>query len=293
MVRRGEITDRAWQEIEPLLPQYGQSGGQWRDHRTVVNGILWKLRTGSPWRDLPERYGPWQTCYDRFNRWRRDGTWDRLLAHAQTKNDALGRRGGVGGERGRHGDPGPPARRGRQEPTTERGRRKRGLLNPEDEALGRSRGGFSTKLHLACDGKGRPPLSVVLTPGQRHGSTQLEELLDAVRVPRPEGSPGRPRKRPAHLLADRGYSFESCRGLLRRRGIPHTIPERKDQKERREGHPGRRSGFDREAYRRRNVVERCVNRLKQWRAIATRYEKRAVNYRAVVVIASLMMWLSS
>jgi transposase len=290
MVRRGEITDRAWQEIEPLLPQYGQSGGQWRDHRTVVNGILWKLRTGSPWRDLPEKIRsladllrPLQPLEAR----RHLGS----LAGSCPDQERRGRRGGVGGERGRHGDPGPPARRGRQEPT-ERGRRKRGLLNPEDEALGRSRGGFSTKLHLACDGKGRP-LSVVLTPGQRHGSTQLEERLDAVRVPRPEGSPGRPRKRPAHLLAERGYSFESCRGLLRRRGIPHTIPERKDQKERREGHPGRRPGIDREAYRRRNVVERCVNRLKQWRAIATRYEKRAVNYRAVVVIASLMMWLSS
>ena len=89
MVRRGEITDQAWQQIEPLLPEYGQSGGQWRDHRTVINGILRKLRTGSPRRDLPERYGPWQTCYDRFIRWRRDGIWDRLLAHAQTKNDAV------------------------------------------------------------------------------------------------------------------------------------------------------------------------------------------------------------
>jgi len=84
MVKRGEIIDQAWHQIEPLLPKYGQSGGQWRDHRTVINAILWKLRTGSPWRDLPERYGPWQTCFDRFNRWRRDGTWDRLLAHAQT-----------------------------------------------------------------------------------------------------------------------------------------------------------------------------------------------------------------
>jgi len=90
MVRRVEITDRAWQEIELLLPEYGRSGGQWRDHRTVVNGILWKMRTGSPWRDLPERYGPWQTCFDRFDRWRRDGTWDRLLARAQTKSDAVG-----------------------------------------------------------------------------------------------------------------------------------------------------------------------------------------------------------
>jgi transposase len=150
--------------------------------------------------------------------------------------------GGVRGERGRHGDPGPPTRPGRQG-RLERGGRKKGLLNPEDEALGRSKGGFSTKVHLACYGKGRP-LSVVLTPGQRHGSTHLEALLDAVRVPRPEGTPGRPRKRPEHLIADRGYSFEGCRRLLRRRGISHTIPERKDQKERRAGRPGRRPGFD-------------------------------------------------
>ncbi len=134
---------------------------------------------------------------------------------------------------------------------------------------------------------------MLLTPGQRHGSTQIEGLLDAVRVARPQGSPGRPRKRPDRLLADRGYSYERCRKLLRGRGIPHTIPERKDQVERRAGRPGRRPGFDREAYRRRNVVERCVNKLKQWRGIATRYEKRAVNYRAMVVIASLMMWLPS
>ncbi len=197
----------------------------------------------------------------------------------------------MGGECRRHGSPGSPARCGRPGQDKRSGRKK-GLLNPKDEALGRSRGGFSTKLHLACDGKGRP-LSVVITPGQRHSSTQLEEVLDMVRVPRPEHSPGRPRKRPAHLLADRGYSFESCRRLLRRRGISHTIPERNDHKERRAGRPGRRPGFDREAYRRRNVIERCVNRLKQWRAIATRYEKRAVNYRAMVVIASLMMWLPS
>ena len=78
---------------------------------------------------------------------------------------------------------------------------------------------------------------MVLAPGQRHGgSTQLEGLLDAVGVARPQGTPGsRPRKRPPHLLADRGYSFESCRKLLRGRGISHTIPERKDQKERRAG----------------------------------------------------------
>jgi len=90
VVKRGELTDEAWERIVPLLPENGRRGKQWRNHREVVNGILWKLRTGSPWRDLPERYGPWQTCYERFSRWRRDGTWDRLLAHTQMRSDAVG-----------------------------------------------------------------------------------------------------------------------------------------------------------------------------------------------------------
>ena len=90
MVGRGELTDRAWAQLAPLLPGNQRRGGRWCDHRRVINGILWKLRTGAPWRDLPERYGPWQTCYDRLVRWRLDGTWDRLLAHAQTKSDAVG-----------------------------------------------------------------------------------------------------------------------------------------------------------------------------------------------------------
>ena len=87
---REELTDKAWKQIEPLLPKNGRRGRQWQDHRRVINGILWKVRTGAPWRDLSSRYGPWQTCYDRFSRWRRDGTWDRLLARAQTKSDAVG-----------------------------------------------------------------------------------------------------------------------------------------------------------------------------------------------------------
>jgi transposase len=116
-------------------------------------------------------------------------------------------------------------------------------------------------------------------------------LLDAIRVAR-SGS-GRPRKRPAHLIADKGFSFPSCRKLLKNRGIPHTILERADQRERRNKRPGRPPSCDAEIYARRNVVERCVNRLKQWRGIATRYKKRAVNYWAAVVIAVLMIWLSA
>lgn len=90
MVGRGELTEASWERIAPLLPGNGRRGGQWNEHRTVIDGILWKLRTGAPWRDVPARYGPWSGVYDRFVRWRRDGTWDRLLAAAQTRSDAIG-----------------------------------------------------------------------------------------------------------------------------------------------------------------------------------------------------------
>ena len=166
------------------------------------------------------------------------------------------------------------------------------MLHPPDEALGGSRGGLTSKIHISCDGKGRP-LSVIVTPGQRHESTQLAELLDAIRVARRDGLPGRPRTRPDLLLADRGYSFPSCRELLRGRNIRHVIPERTDQRRRRASRPGRKPQFDREAYARRNVVERCVNKLKQWRGIATRYDKRALNYKAAIVVAALYMWLTT
>lgn len=149
---------------------------------------------------------------------------------------------------------------------------------------------MTTKVHVACDGKGRP-LVVLLTPGQRHDSTQLVALVDAIRVPRM--GRGRPRTRPERVIGDKGYSYPACRQALRQRGIRVTIPERSDQRARRMGKPGRPLAFDREAYRRRNVVERCMNRLKQWRSVATRYEKRATHYRAMVVIAALMLWLDS
>jgi len=107
------------------------------------------------------------------------------------------------------------------------------------------------------------------------------------------GGRGRPRTRPDRLIADKGYSYPRCRHLLRRRQIPHTIPERRDQRAQRATRPGRPLAFDQAMYARRNVVERCNNRLKQWRGLATRYEKRSANYRAMVVIASIMIWLAS
>lgn len=131
----------------------------------------------------------------------------------------------------------------------------------------------------------------MVTPGQRHDCTQLEAVLNGIRVPRPAGR-GRPRTRPDRLIADKGYSYARCRIVLRRRGIAHIIPERSDQIARRAKRPGRKPAFDPETYKRRNLVERCINRLKQFRAVATRYDKRAVNYRAFAVLAATLIWLA-
>jgi transposase len=145
---------------------------------------------------------------------------------------------------------------------------------------------LSTKLHLRTDGTGRP-LVLLVTPGQRHEVTQLERLLDGGGVKRsqPDGRPGRgrPRKRPAKVAGDKGYSYLSARRLLRRRGIRAVIPTKSDQP------PLAR--FDRAAYRGRNQVERSVNRLKQFRRVATRYDKRGVNYLAWVTLAAAITWL--
>jgi transposase len=136
-------------------------------------------------------------------------------------------------------------------------------------------------------------LSVLLTAGQAGDNPQLFTVLDAIAVKR--SGPGRPRKRPDMLIADKGYAHDPTRRELRRRRIPHTIPERADQIARRAAKGsagGRPPAFHAETYRQRNVVERCFNRLKQWRDLATRYAKRASIYRAGLVLIAALIWLT-
>jgi transposase len=91
MVRRYELTDPQSAMVEDLLPRNGRRGGPWNDHRTTLNGIFWILHSGAQWRELPERYGNWKSVYDRFNRWRTDGTFDRILERLHLKLDEQGR----------------------------------------------------------------------------------------------------------------------------------------------------------------------------------------------------------
>ncbi|MGW3089003.1 IS5 family transposase [Streptomyces sp. NPDC001108] len=274
-MRRHELSDAEWEFVRPLLPE-SLRGRKRLDDRRVLNGIVWKFRTGTAWRDVPERYGPWATLHTRFRRWAADGTFVRMLRAAQGKADAAGDIEwlvSVDSTIVRAHQHAAGARKGGRDP-----------------ALGRSRGGLTSKIHLACDGQGRP-LGFVVTGGNTNDCTRFTAVMEAIRVPRT--GPGRPRVRPDHVLGDKGYSSKAIRAWLRRRGIAHTIPERADQvrnRARRGSRGGRPPAFDRETYKHRNVVERCFNRLKQWRGIATRYDKTAESYEAAVTLASLLMW---
>jgi len=130
-------------------------------------------------------------------------------------------------------------------------------------------------------------------PGQGGDSPALSTLLAELRVA--TGSPGRPRTTPTALLGDKAYSSRAHREMLRRRGIKVVIPEPADQaghRKRRGSRGGRPVTYDVLDYRHRNVVERCFNTLKQWRGLATRYDKKVLVYRGGVVLAAILMWLS-
>lgn len=162
------------------------------------------------------------------------------------------------------------------------GAHKKNLKNPnepEDHALGRSRGGFGTKIHLVCDKKGNP-IAVDASGGQAHESQYFESTLEKVSIPQERG---RPRAKPDKVAGDKAYSSNKIRDWLEEKDIGDVIPT-KDNEE-------RRPDFNKRAYRQRNIVERCIGWLKEFRRVATRYEKLAVNFLGMVKLAMILRYL--
>ena len=167
VAERFDLTDEQWAVLEPLLPVPSRPGrpSLW-SKRQLIDGIRWRVRTGAPWRDMPRAYGSWAAVYGVFRRWQRAGVWQRILTALQARAEADGRitwdvsvdstiaRGASACRRG--------AEKGDLQAEPPGGV----AVEPDDHALGRSRGGLTTKLHLGCE-QGQKPLSIVLTAGQR------------------------------------------------------------------------------------------------------------------------------
>ncbi|MGP8291662.1 IS5 family transposase [Vreelandella zhanjiangensis] len=272
MSGRYEIYEQQWQLIKDIVSPSQTMGRPRKDDRQMLNGIFWVFCSGAKWRDLPERYGPWSTVYARFRQWRDNCTFEAVLSRLQLqlREDGLidletwmidstavrATRASAGG--GKKGDPN----------------------EPEHHALGRSRGGITTKIHLVCDRLGWP-IAFTLSAGQEADTRYFMPTLEKVRLP---GKRGRPRKRCRYIVADKGYDSEALRRYCDRVRIKPVIAQRQMKRKPRPGLP---RGFDKPKYRQRNIVEQVFSWLKECRRIATRQEKLARSFYAMVCVACI------
>ncbi|MDC0657792.1 IS5 family transposase [Leisingera sp. SS27] len=250
---RDLMTDEEWAFFEHFILAIRDTNGRKpANHRLVRDGIFWISRTGSPWRDLPEEFGKWSSVYRQFRRWTLAGLWEDIL-------DALNQSRAVPGAlqmvdstviRAHHQAAG-------------------GKRGTPEQGFGRSRGGFSTKIHLRVNAHGLP-MRTEITPGQTSDYLGFD-LVMADNLPEPKV-----------LLADRGYDADRIRENMNVRNIQPQIPMRKTRK--------MRVGVDHTLYRLRNMVERCFNKLKNARRVATRYDKTAESFLGFIDITSIRLW---
>ncbi|MGO4404402.1 IS5 family transposase [Bosea sp. RAF48] len=244
------LRDDQWERLSPhIIGDERTRGSSGRDNRMFVEAVLWIVRTGSPWRDLPEVFGDWNSVFRRFSRWSHKGVWWRIFAAMSDDPDfeylivdstiIRAHQHASGAKKG-----------------------------AEDQALGRSRGGLSTKIHMAVRGLGCP-VRFSLTAGQQGDCPQAHALI--------EGLPAKV------VMADAAYDADPLRREIAEKGAIAVIPNNPSR--------ARKYPLDKHLYAQRHLIECCFSRLKQFRRVATRFEKTARHYLAVVTIAATILWI--
>ena len=245
------MTDEEWAFFEPFLTGRSEQGGRPpRDHRRVLDGIFWIARTGAPWRDLPEELGNWNSVWRQMERIGSVGRADAGIGRYR-------RRCRNAGNDRQHHRPGPSLC----------GRRKGGTQN---QAVGRSRGGFSTKIHARANALGLP-IGVTLSPGEAHDVTGYDDLM-AER----DSDPGA-------MLGDKGHDSDPVRQDLRDRGTAPEIPTKRSRKV--------QYCVDEQLYALRARIECFFNKLKNNRRVATRYDQSSTSFLGFVLLGCIRIWI--
>ncbi|WP_201800096.1 IS5 family transposase [Beggiatoa leptomitoformis] len=249
MSRRYALTDEQWSKLEPLLPgRKGHVGMTAKDNRLFIDAVLFRYRSGIPWRDLPERFGDFRVVHTRFSRWSQKGVWERVfkILSADADNEYA-----------------------MIDSTIVRAHQ-HSSGGGADEAIGRSAGGLSTKINSVVDALGNPTL-FFLTAGQASDLEGADALIPQIKA--------------NALLADKAYDAdERVRDVLKQKSIEPVIPFRKNRL-----NP---PDYDKALYKARYLIEHFFGKLKQYRAIATRYDKRARNFLSGVYLASTLILLA-
>lgn len=244
------LTDERWKKLSLLMYKSGRVYNK-SEHRMTFEGILYRMRTGCPWRDLPPYFGHWSTIFRRFNLWSKKGVLTLLFNSLSKDTDSewLFIDGSIV--------------RAHQHSS--------GAISGDDESIGKSRGGRSTKIHLAVDSYGLP-VHFELSGGQVHDIVHAQKLIS--RSPNSD-----------YVVADKGYDSEVLRDYVKNEGAIPVIPRRKNNKT-------GNDDVDWSLYKYRHLVENAFARIKHFRAIATRYDKLERNYTAMLALAFVMMWIA-
>ena len=253
MLKRYELTNQEWEKISPLLPpeQTNKPGRPRKSNRLMLNAMVWMAKSGAPWRDLPEYYGPWKSVYSRFRKWLDCGILKEIFKELSLGAELSEISIDASIVQAHQHSAGAP---------------KNGPVNE----IGHSRGGNSTKIHVAVDAYGYP-ISIIISEGQRSDVKYAIPVLENIDI---AGS---------DVLADRGYDCWELIDYIYENGGEPTIPSKKGAKFKRK--------CDWWKFKERHLVEKYFLKLKIFRRIATHYDKLASTYLGFIFLASILIWL--